>query len=84
MNECDRLRMMRADEMSVDSRVVSREAKAKEARTTENGMCGGQSSDRACVHAVPQCRTRRKKPRMRGEKKSKRKKERKDETEIEL
>ena len=34
MNECDRLRMIRADEMSVDSRVVSREAKAKEARTT--------------------------------------------------
>ena len=81
---CDRLRMMRADEMSVDSRVVSREAKAKEARTTANGMCGGQSSDRVCVHAVPQCRTRGKKPGMRGEKKRKRKKERKDETEIEL
>jgi hypothetical protein len=85
--------MVRADEMSVDSRVVSREAKEKEARTTTSVYvwwsvkCSGVGSDRACVHVVPQCRTRRKKPGMRAdrrEKERKRKRERKDETDIEL
>jgi len=52
---CGRLGMMQADEMSVDSRVVSREAKGKEARTRTSVCvwwsvkCSGDRA-RACVY----------------------------------